>query len=100
MQVGDVAPEFELMNQNKTKVKLSDYRGKKKLLLLFYPMDFSPVCTAEHCSFGPADGSDHRRGRRRRRLRRQLRQPRFATRPTAINTKFRTTCSPTRAEKW
>ncbi|MBV8781923.1 MAG: redoxin domain-containing protein [Phycisphaerae bacterium] len=53
MTIGDQAPEFELMNQNKTKVKLSDYRGKKKLILLFYPMDFSPVCTEEHCSFGP-----------------------------------------------
>jgi peroxiredoxin len=54
LKVGDVAPEFELMNQDKNIVKLSDYRGKKKVMLLFYPMDFSPVCTEEHCAFGPA----------------------------------------------
>lgn len=54
LKVGDVAPDFELMNQDKNKVKLSDYRGKKQVMLLFYPMDFSPVCTAEHCAFGPS----------------------------------------------
>ncbi|MGA2582411.1 MAG: peroxiredoxin [Tepidisphaeraceae bacterium] len=56
LKVGQQAPEFELMNQDKNKVKLSDYRGKKKVILLFYPMDFSPVCTEEHCSFGPELG--------------------------------------------
>jgi peroxiredoxin len=52
LKVGDVAPDFELMNQNKEKVKLSGLRGKR-VVLLFYPMDFSPVCTAEHCEFTP-----------------------------------------------
>jgi peroxiredoxin len=56
LKVGDPAPEFELMNQDKTKVKLSDFRGKKKVALLFYPMDFSPVCTEEFCTFGPQAG--------------------------------------------
>ena len=54
LKVGETAPDFELMNQDKNKVKLSDYRGKKKVMLLFYPMDFSPTCTQEHCTFGPA----------------------------------------------
>ena len=54
LKVGDLAPEFELMDQEKTKVRLSDYKGKKKVALLFYPMDFSPVCTEEFCGFGPA----------------------------------------------
>jgi peroxiredoxin len=53
LKIGDVAPEFELMNQDKQIVKLSDFRGKKKVVLLFYPMDFSPTCTTEHCTFGP-----------------------------------------------
>jgi peroxiredoxin len=53
LKVGQLAPDFELMNQDRNKVKLSDYRGKKNVILLFYPMDFSPVCTAEHCEFGP-----------------------------------------------
>src|SRR5438552_1325100 len=55
-QVGQMAPDFELMNQDKNPIKLSDYRGKKKVMLLFYPMDFSPVCTQEHCTFGPEIG--------------------------------------------
>jgi peroxiredoxin len=53
LNVGDTAPDFELMDQNKNVVKLSSLRGKK-VVLLFYPMDFSPVCTTEHCTFGPA----------------------------------------------
>ena len=53
LKVGQPAPDFELMNQDKNKVKLSDYRGKRKVILLFYPMDFSPVCTTEMCTFGP-----------------------------------------------
>lgn len=52
---GDPAPDFELMNQNFVKVRLSSLRGKT-VVLLFYPMDFSPVCTQEHCAFGPAIG--------------------------------------------
>ncbi|MGH7214525.1 MAG: redoxin domain-containing protein [Tepidisphaeraceae bacterium] len=56
LKPGAAAPDFELMNQDKNKVKLSDYRGKKKVILLFYPMDFSPVCTQEHCTFGPELG--------------------------------------------
>lgn len=55
LKVGDPAPDFEMMNQDKVKVKLSDLRGKK-VVLLWYPMDFSPVCTTEHCTFGPELG--------------------------------------------
>jgi peroxiredoxin len=52
LKPGDAAPDFELMNENKDKVSLGSLRGKK-VVLLFYPMDFSPVCTTEHCTFGP-----------------------------------------------
>ena len=55
LRAGDVAPDFAVMNQDKTVVKLAELRGKK-VVLLFYPMDFSPVCTTEHCSFGPQLG--------------------------------------------
>ena len=41
--VGEQAPDFTLRNQDGEKVSLSDYRGRK-LLLVFYPGDFSPVC--------------------------------------------------------
>jgi len=45
--VGQMAPDFELENQDKKKIKLSDLRGKK-VVLIFYPLDWSPVCTNEH----------------------------------------------------
>ena len=53
LRVGDPAPDFDLMDDQRQFVKLSALRGKK-VVLLFYPMDFSPVCTNEHCAFGPA----------------------------------------------
>lgn len=52
LKAGDAAPDFSLMDENKNPVKLADLRGKK-VVLIFYPMDFSPTCTTEHCSFGP-----------------------------------------------
>lgn len=55
LTVGQAAPEFAVMDETKNPVKLSDLRGKK-VVLLFYPMDFSPTCTTEHCSFGPELG--------------------------------------------
>jgi peroxiredoxin len=41
---GEPAPNFTLRNQDGEKVSLSDFRGRK-LLLIFYPLDFSPVCS-------------------------------------------------------
>jgi peroxiredoxin (alkyl hydroperoxide reductase subunit C) len=41
---GEPAPDFTLRDQDGEKVSLSDYRGRK-VLLVFYPMDFSPVCS-------------------------------------------------------
>jgi mycoredoxin-dependent peroxiredoxin len=46
--VGQVAPDFALPNQDKKEVKLSEYAGKKNVVLVFYPLDWSPVCTNEH----------------------------------------------------
>ena len=46
--VGAPAPEFSLKDQDQKEVKLSDYRGKKRVVLIFYPLDWSPVCTKEH----------------------------------------------------
>ena len=51
IQVGAEAPDFELENQDKQKVRLRDFRGQKKVVLAFYPLDFSPVCTDEHVCF-------------------------------------------------
>lgn len=58
LKPGDAAPDFDLPTDdiaNKSRVKLSDLRGKK-VVLLFYPMDFSPICTQEMCTFGPELG--------------------------------------------
>jgi peroxiredoxin len=55
LQPGAPAPDFALMDENRNVVKLSGLKGKK-VVLLFYPMDFSPVCTEEHCAFGPQLG--------------------------------------------
>ncbi|HEX6781443.1 MAG TPA: redoxin domain-containing protein [Solirubrobacterales bacterium] len=41
--VGDSAPDFTLRDQDGEKISLSDFRGRK-VLLIFYPGDFSPVC--------------------------------------------------------
>ena len=48
--VGQPAPEFTLRDQDQKDVKLSDYRGKK-VVIMFYPLDWSPVCTDEHACF-------------------------------------------------
>jgi mycoredoxin-dependent peroxiredoxin len=45
--IGAPAPEFTLKDQDQKEVKLSDYRGKP-VVLVFYPLDWSPVCTKEH----------------------------------------------------
>ncbi len=46
--VGQSAPEFTLKDQNQKEIKLSDFAGKRNVVLMFYPLDFSPVCTNEH----------------------------------------------------
>jgi peroxiredoxin len=46
--VGQAAPDFMLLNQDKKEVKLSDYAGKKNVVLVWYPLDWSPTCTNEH----------------------------------------------------
>jgi len=48
LQAGDTAPDFTLSSTVGEKVTLSDYRGKKSVLLMFYPLDFSPVCSVEN----------------------------------------------------
>jgi len=50
IDVGDVAPDFELPGTGGKTYKLSDYRGRK-LVLAFYPGDFTAVCTKQFCSY-------------------------------------------------
>jgi thioredoxin-dependent peroxiredoxin len=49
--VGDRAPDFALPNANGETVRLSDFVGKKNVVLYFYPKDESVGCTAEACAF-------------------------------------------------
>ena len=48
-QVGSEAPDFTLKDQNNEEVTLSSFRGKRNVLVVFYPFAFSPVCTGELC---------------------------------------------------
>ena len=48
--IGDEAPDFELPDQHGTKVKLSSFRGSRNVVLVFYPLAFSPVCSGELCA--------------------------------------------------
>jgi peroxiredoxin Q/BCP len=50
VDVGDKAPDFELPGTGEKTYKLSDYRGRK-LVLAFYPGDFTAVCTKQFCSY-------------------------------------------------
>ena len=49
--VGDKAPDFKLRDQSGKEVSLADFRGKKAVVLYFYPKDETPGCTKEACSF-------------------------------------------------
>jgi peroxiredoxin len=50
IEVGEQAPDFELKDQHGTPVRLSSFRGAKNVVLVFYPLAFSGVCTAELCA--------------------------------------------------
>lgn len=49
LSVGQQAPDFTLVNEANEKVTLSQFRGSP-VVLVFYPFDFSGICTAEMCS--------------------------------------------------
>jgi peroxiredoxin len=61
LEPGDAAPDFTLPATVGDKLTLSDLRGKKNVLLMFYPLDFSPVCSVENkqcVELLPTKGSD------------------------------------------
>jgi len=51
VKVGDKAPDFTLPSQTGENVTLSEFFGKKSVVLYFYPKDETPGCTREACSF-------------------------------------------------
>ncbi|MBW4494559.1 MAG: peroxiredoxin [Oscillatoria princeps RMCB-10] len=51
VKIGDTAPDFTMPSQSGEPVSLKDFRGKKAVVLYFYPKDDTPGCTAESCAF-------------------------------------------------
>jgi peroxiredoxin Q/BCP len=50
LNIGDMAPDFELLSDEGAPVKLSDYRGQR-VILFFYPKAATPGCTTQACGF-------------------------------------------------
>jgi peroxiredoxin Q/BCP len=51
LKIGDKAPDFTLPSNNRVDVTLSSFKGRKNVVLFFYPRDGSPGCTQQACSF-------------------------------------------------
>lgn len=85
LRVGELAPDFELPDQDGRPVRLSERLALGPVLLYFYPADFTPVCTREACGYrelqpqiekqgaavigiSPQDSASHVRFRQRHRL--------------------------------
>ena len=47
VEVGEQAPDFELKDQHGTPVRLSSFQGAKNVVIVFYPLAFSGVCSGE-----------------------------------------------------
>jgi thioredoxin-dependent peroxiredoxin len=56
LKVGQKAPDFNVESSQGERLHLSDFVGKKNVVLYFYPGDFTPVCTKETCGFRDAMG--------------------------------------------
>src|SRR4051794_17629233 len=51
LEVGATAPDFSLFDQDGRRVTLSDFRGEKNVVLVFYPGDDTATCTKQLCEF-------------------------------------------------
>jgi peroxiredoxin len=51
LKVGDEAPDFELRSHRGGAVKLSDFRGRKHVVLAFHPLAFTPICANQMCGY-------------------------------------------------
>jgi peroxiredoxin len=51
LSTGTTAPEFELPNQNRQTVKLSEFRGNKNVVIAFHPLAFTPVCSTQMSNY-------------------------------------------------
>jgi peroxiredoxin len=50
VEISEQAPDFELKDQHGTPVRLSSFQGSKNVVLVFYPLAFSGVCSGELCA--------------------------------------------------
>lgn len=50
IEIGDEAPDFELPDQDRNPVRLSSFRGQKNVVVVFYPLAFTPTCQGELCA--------------------------------------------------
>ena len=50
VEIGTDAPDFALPDQHRQVVRLSDLRGRKNVVVVFFPMAFTRVCTGELCT--------------------------------------------------
>jgi thioredoxin-dependent peroxiredoxin len=62
LNVGDPAPEFDLPDAEMEMVSLASFRGKRHVILYFYPKDDTPGCTLEAIDFSERDDEFQRRG--------------------------------------
>jgi peroxiredoxin Q/BCP len=51
IQIGDNCPDFQLPDASGKMINMTDFIGKKKMVIYFYPKDDTPGCTKEACSF-------------------------------------------------
>lgn len=51
VHIGDKCPDFQLPDAKGEMIRISEFIGKKKLVIYFYPKDDTPGCTKEACSF-------------------------------------------------
>ena len=49
LEIGSSAPDFKLKNQHGEEISLTMFKGKKNVVVLFYPFAFSGICTGELC---------------------------------------------------
>lgn len=51
INAGDEAPDFELENHHRQRVRLSDFRGRKNVLIAFHPFAWTPVCANQMAGY-------------------------------------------------
>jgi peroxiredoxin len=57
LKPGDEAPDFELRTHRGGTVKLSDFKGKKNVVIAFHPLAFTPICANQMCGYEADLGS-------------------------------------------